>query len=662
MVVPSAEKSKLEPLRIIVTKANLESVAEKLSYKARISIDTETTGLKLYGEDRLFGLSIACDNAAYYFNFKKYESSEPFAAQVLDYADLKKFWFVWQHPHRLWYAHNAKFDLTALKKEGVELAGDLHCTWAAAKLIKNNNLNYGLDALAKEVGFEKSKAVDEYIKKHKLYHWETPPGKNKRVKIPHYVDVPFDIMSQYALQDAWITYQLGEMQVAKLKAMDQEYRKSEASLLAVYENEKKLTKVCFAMEQEGIKINRPYVLAAAGFYDDLVESFSNQFSELSGEPFKDSNKALALAFRAAGEEIKHTLKGNPSFTDDILEEMTSPLANLLRGYRDARKKSQTYFRNFLWFADPKGFIHPNMKQAGTDTGRFSYSDPNLQNLPKEEDPELPYKVRNCFIPPGEDFCLTMIDYKQMEYRLMLDYAGEHSIISQVKEGMDVHEATGNLMGVSRGPAKTLNFMLLYGGGVQKLADSLKISFREAEDLRRYYFSKLPNVRNFTEQVTARVKARRYIFNWMGRIYYFGKPFYTSEGKLVDPAFKGPNYIIQGGCADIVKVAMNSCHSFLQNRKSKMLLQVHDELLFAIHKDEFHLVPTLRILMESAYIPRYLHLACDVDHSWVSWGDKIKGYPNANNKPLPGINLKNANAKKSQASLLDMARAESPLSE
>lgn len=631
---------------MLVTKLNIKNVADQLRYEKSLALDTETTGLRPYQGDRLFSMVISSDKENYYFNFKSYGLGAP----VLDYADLtEELWHLWMQPHIIWYMHNAKFDLAMLANEGVEIAGTIHCTEVGARLLKNDLMIYSLGSLALSIGMEKSKAVDEYIKKNKLYTIVQIPGKKKKTKNLHFDQVPFDIISEYAMQDGKVTFVLGEKERLKLAELDARHREKNFFIGKVYANELSVTKTCLAMEAAGVKIDRDYVSAAADYESSLADEAAKKFEDLSGAPFKDSNKVLEKAFKAAGEPISYTEKKNASFTDELLEGMTTPLAKCLQDYRSASKKAQTYYRNFLYYADENGVIHPNMRQAGTATGRFSYSDPNLQNLPKEEDAKLKFIVRRSFVP-RDGFCFVMIDYKQMEYRLMLEYAVERGIIKNVQDGLDVHEATANLMGVSRSEAKTLNFMLLYGGGVGKLAKSLGLSLNHAEHLRNLYFSKLPRIQAFVQKAIEATKKNGYVHNWLGRIYYIDYDF----------AYKAPNYLIQGGCADIVKRAMNSCHAFLGPKKSRLLLQIHDELLFEVHESELHIVDTLKILMESAYIANHLHMACDVDHSWVSWGDKIKGCPNATNKSLPRLINAPNHAQENSKNLLDLERANSAM--
>jgi len=190
-------------------------------------------------------------------------------------------------------------------------------------------------------------------------------------------------------------------------------------------------------------------------------------------------------------------------------------------------------------------------------------------------------------------------------------------------GADVHQATADLVGITRKLAKTLNFAVLYGSGADKMAAMLGISVSEARRLKAHYFANLPYVERFIFQVRNVGRSRGYVRNWYGRHCHIARP---------DWAYILPNHLIQGGCADVVKIAMNRCDDFLLEKKarSRMILQVHDEILFEVHKNEIDLVPELQKIMEDVYPGRNgMRLEGSVEWSAKSWSakDKRKGLPN-----------------------------------
>lgn len=601
---------------MIVQQCQFQEILGRLTGAYELSLDTETTGLRPYQGDRLFAFSIGTGTDTYYFNFQSYPALAAGWQLQLDGLSSPAALALFSDSGRTWFLHNAKFDLANLDKAGVQLGGTIHCTQALARIEYNEHLSYSLDSCGERIGKPKDNAVEAYIQKQGLWRWVQLPGKKKREKDKDFTRVPLEIIGPYAERDASITMSLGVHQKTTLGIIAQSTPMGLPSILQVAENEKRLTKTLFEMEKVGITIDPSYCEEAAQFEESRYQEAARDFEQLSAIAFVDSGKSLSRAFEKVGEAYPRTEKGNPSFTDDVLESFTSPLARLVQTHRDAHRKANTYYRNFLFYADETNTIHPNIRQGGTATGRLSYSDPNLQNLNKEEDSTQPFLVRRAFVPrPNHFFC--MIDYDQMEYRLMLDYAGEMSLISKVLAGLDVHEATAKMMGTDRTKAKMLNFMLLYGGGVLKLAKALGISESEARTLREDYFSALPAIRRLIRQIMNAAEKRGYIFNWMGRRYAFPNSSF---------AYKAPNYLIQGGCADIVKAAMNLLAEYLNGKKSRMLVQIHDEILFEIHDTEARIVPDLKAIMESVYPHRHIPLTCGVEHSFKSWADKVEGYP------------------------------------
>ncbi len=619
---------------MIVRRTNFQIELVKLAKETTLAFDCETTGLYPYLGDRLFSLVLHNGTEGFYFNFQPYPGlSEDWILPRTWIPELK---IIFGNAHCLFIAHNAKFDLAMLSKEGVEIAGTVHDTEVGARMEFNRHFNYTLDACAGRIGEEKSSAVADYIKKHKLHDEIIDPGTGEKTKKPRFDKVPFDIMAPYALKDAEIAYKLGMHQLEWVKK-DISHTVRENLLLPqklqtvdnFFNTELALTKVCFAMERTGIKIDRGFCLRALEHEKGLYTKALTRFKDVSGFDLVDSPKSLQKAFDAVGEEYPRTEKGNPSFTADVLDGMTSPLAQILLDYRKAYKKAHTYYQNFLDLSDGEDRIHANMRQAGTDTTRFSYSEPNLQNLPKnsEDAPKEDFLIRRAFVPTNEEYCLVPIDYDQMEYRFMLEYAQEMSVIEKVLGGLDVHQATANQMNVTRTQAKTLNFLLLYGGGVKKLADNLGVDEFKARELRAQYFAMLPRISAFTRRVMKRAEDSELIRSWAGFPFRF--PYYMVNGQRQHYAYAAPNHLIQGGCAQVVRKAMVGCFERLRGMKSRMLVQVHDELVFEIHKSELAVIADLKDIMESAYPHKFLPLTCSVSYSWKSWADKVSGFPDGN---------------------------------
>lgn len=620
---------------MIVSRHSFDEVVAKLSCPGQYGLDSETTGLEL--SDRLFSIILADDSQGYYFNFNA--GLDHLGGSAPDELTLPRAWVlklapILEETSSLFFLHNAKFDLTMLSKEGLEVLGSVHCTQGTERLIRNNYLGgkpYSLDACAKRRGLAKDSSVDAYIKKHKLTSKVRIPGKDKAIERKHFDKVPFDVIVPYAEQDAVLARVIGLDQLKEIQKIDHTAPATAPPLQQVLANEYKLTKTCYRMEREGIRIDRPYVERALAATQKSVEIFKKDFAKLTGIEYENSPTTIKEAFKRAGIDLPLTQKGNICTNKEVLDALENPIADKIREIRGAEKLASTYYSSFLYFADHADMVHANIRQGGTETGRFSYSDPNLQNLPKEDEPEdkdKPFIVRKSFVPLNEDFCFVPIDFKQQEFRMMLDYAGERELIDAVMAGADVHEATAELVGTTRKYAKTINFGLLYGMGAPKLARALKISLSEAYELRARYFAKLPKVQRFIRTVMNTGESRGYIWNWFGFRNHISSPEY---------AYILPNHLIQGGCAQVIRVAMPRIEEHIRSNKlrSTMLAQVHDELLFQVHRSEVHHVPEFQKIMEDVYKPRNgLYLHCSVEHSLKSWGkwDQRKGYPDALSVP------------------------------
>lgn len=608
---------------MIVKKDDFAAVIKNLIQPGVRSKDTETTGLKWYDKDHLFSLIIADDENSFYFNFN--DEPDHLGKRAPEDTILPRKWLqefepVFDNKLSKWFAHNAKFDLAMLAKDGLHVTGDVHCTEAVARLINNNFMKYNLEfcvarmcADLKIESLAKSDAVWDYVIKNKLYNEIIVEGKGEPIKEVHYHRVPFEIVAPYGVNDGVIEQKLGryqEVRVERIVAKFPEFR-------ALVENEKRLTKTALHMAQTGIPFNEPHVKTAMKSEIAKIGQIEKEYIGHTGKEFVDSGVQFAEYFDSVKIPYKRTEKGNPRFDAYAMEAMPNhPVVDLIRSHRDSQKKVSTYYSSFLYYG-ANGRIHADMRQAGTATGRVSYREPNMQNVPKPDDDDPDSKlVRGCFVPPP-DHVLFMPDYDQMEYRMMLDEAEEIGVIKLILGGLDVHEATAQMMGVKRQQAKTINFLLLYGGGAQKLANALGVSLQEAKELKMLYFARLPRVKAWIYKTMKQAEINGYIRNWAGRICYMTR----------QQAYKAPNYKIQGGCADVVKIAMNNCSELIVREKynSAMSLQVHDELLFLIHKNELDLQPKIVKAMEDVYKCKHLPLTAGPGHSWTTWGEKVDGF-------------------------------------
>lgn len=569
--------------------------------------DSETTGLKAYQDSKMFSLAICDEDDAFYFNFKPYPNLSD--DLVLSFEDLKPL----TDQKKTWIAHNAKFDLHFMNKAGICPQGEIIDTEVFARLFENTHFFYSLDACAKRwLGLEKDDRVKAWMEENNAYDMRFNP-EGKSIKHYYFDLVPFEIISEYAMKDAEITWALFK------HLRDNMYENT------AHPTEIKLTSVLFEMEKTGVKIDKEFCQKAYDFHSGNVASIEADFRDTHGCEFTDSAKFLGPMFRERGFELPKTKKNNDQITDEVLSGFKDDaLAQLVLKHRDNQKRATTYFSNYLNLANPDtGIVHPNFRQSGTKTGRMSCNSPNLQNIPTDDDSAFP--IRRAFVP-REGFVFVSVDYAQMEFRLMLEYANQGELIEQIKDGHDPHDTTAELTGLDRKAAKTLNFAVLYGVGAAKLGDMLGVSADDAKNFKWKYFGALPKVKQFIRNTQDRQKQRGFVWGWTGRRYLLETYTDPETGQFYDFAYKAANSIIQGGCADICKKAMVEVHAYLKDKKSRMLLQIHDEICLEVHKHELSIVPRIQEIMEKSYEAKNMPMACSVAWSDKSLGDLIEGLP------------------------------------
>jgi DNA polymerase-1 len=600
--------------RIVANKENLGEINSLLKGFSAYSLDTETYGLKY--EDKAFSAQITNGQTSVYFNFKDYEDGTP----IVSYQDFVDTISCVDGGGVIWYIQNAKFDMRRLDMMGYELRGNIWDTWPMERLIRNNYLGYSLDDHLKRRNKAKNDTVAEYIKENGLVTSVVVDGRKTKEKIKHYDQVPPYLIIPYGLDDVEDCFFVAEDQRKYLRELN------DPKINELVITEMKLIKTVYEMEKTGIKIHRPYCEEGKIYEHGETLKCIADIEKMSGKKFKTG--PIWLKGVLDDNNIPYKVDeetGNPILDKYALQNMGTPLTDKILEMRDHEKKGGAFYSSILHLADSCDIIHPNFMVGGTDTGRFSCSNPNIQQMPKEDKPsDLENKgifVRGVFVPrPNHIF--VMMDYDQMEYRMLADYAGETDLIRKILDGLDPHTAVAQMLGIDRKSAKTINFGLLYGLGKDKLAKSLKIPAQEAVNLKNLYFSRLTRIQRLMYKIQDTAKGRGYVINKYGRRYYLDDPKF---------AYRMLNHLIQGSSADVVRHAMVKIHDYLENSglKSKMLIQVHDELLFEIHEDELHIIPMLRGIMEDEYKPHnMMTLSCGVEWSPYSWAskDRIDGIP------------------------------------
>lgn len=600
---------------MIVSRDMFLGVVGDLSDLPELVVDTETTGLRVDHGDRLFSIILSTPGSEdYYFNFHAPgDVPECFLLGPDHLAVLRDRVF---HRPRRWIGANIKFDASILAAEGIELKGELYDVLAMARVEFNDHFEYSLAACAERIGEQKLDAVAEYIKAHKLWTPEAVPGKKDIVKRPHYNKVPFDIVAPYGLQDGAVTGKLHDHQCRWLADPQNE------GLREVVRNEVRLTRTVYRMERRGVLIDRDFAGRAIRHESLRTAEAEEKWQALTGVPFMDSGPFFAKHLPPSGKRTKKSDPANPrySYDADALEKMALrgvALAQVILDWREAKKRLDLY-QGLLYYVDSHGVLRANFNQSGTKTGRFSCSWPNLQQLSKDDElTDDAFPVRRALVPrPG--YIFVMFDFDQQEYRLMLDtaqvFGGCEKIIRAIREdGLDVHQATANGAGITRSQAKTTNFSILFGAGLDLLSARLKTDRAGAARIRSAVLDGAPGIETFLRVCERTARNRGYVHNWFGRRWHCENPKF---------AFRAPNFICQGGGADVIKVGMNVVDEGIAAFDAHLVLQIHDEVVYEVRSDQAaDFVPWVKGILEKVYPYRFLPLTVGADYSVRSLADK-----------------------------------------
>ena len=498
-------------------------------------------------------------------------------------------------PHMTKVMHNASYDTGWLMAEGVNIQGPIIDTMLSAPLLDENRMSYRLDLLGKDyLGMRK----DEKVLRQAAAEWGIDP-KSEMWKLPaRYVGV-------YAEADAVLTLKLWE----RLKPMLEEQ-----SLMSVLTLEHRVLPAVIEMRMRGVKVDLDKAEQAKRELRKRANEMSDWIGRESGVKVDSwSAASVQKMFDALGLEYPRTEAGAPSFTKQFLQAMEHPVAKALVTLREMDKADSTFIDSILRY-QKNGRIHCEMHQlrsddGGTVTGRFSSSNPNLQQIPAR-DPYIKKVIRGLFVP--EDGCKWgSFDYSSQEPRLLVHFAASHpdterdplvkSIVEEYQRGdADLHQMVADMAGISRKAAKTINLGIMYGMGVGKLANQLGLSDVQAKALMAEYQEKVPFVKKLATLASTRAEREGRIRTILGRLcrfdlwepatFGYNKPMkyddaqreYGGMGRLRRAfTYKALNRVIQGSAADQNKLAMAECYE----EGLVPLLTVHDELCFNVESDE-----------------------------------------------------------------------------
>ncbi|UCB57192.1 MAG: DNA polymerase I [Candidatus Omnitrophota bacterium] len=476
--------------------------------------------------------------------------------------------------------HNLKYAKVLFSNYGITLEGMSFDTMIAAYLLDPAKLKYGLGDLALE--YLNCKLGD------------LPDAGLSRPQ----ADTENEA-AELACQNVTIIFRLSKTLKEKLK---------EKSLLSLFENiEMPLAGVLADMEREGVTLDKKLLLELSGDFEKKLNSLTREIYEMAGGSFNiNSPKQLSsvLFDKLKLPRIKRTKTGSSTDTE-VLRKLTSvhPLAQRLLEFREISKLKSTYVEGMMKLlkSSSSGKIHTSFNQTGTATGRLSSSQPNLQNIPIRT--ALGRKIRRVFVPSAGDSFLLSADYSQIELRILAHLSEDKGLISAFKEDLDIHAYTASLIfNVSvdkvsrqmRSAAKTVNFGIIYGMGAYALSKDLGIKQAQAEEFIEAYFQRYPGVRNYVKRQTEKAAKDGFVTTLMKRRRYIPQIQSPDESMRRFAQRMAINAPVQGSASDLIKAAMVNIHNALikQGHRAKMIIQVHDELVFSLPEEELEALSLL----------------------------------------------------------------------
>lgn len=507
-------------------------------------------------------------------------------------------------------SHGAKNDYKLLKKFGVTLSSLYLDTEIAGYVLDPVRDTYNYDDIAGEFLSITYPSEEEIL------------GKGKSKKLITELEIQESI--NYIGDQCYVSYAASQLMIDKIKENNQEE--------LLYKIEMPLLYVLADMEELGIKINKDELETYQKRLEESIDILTSEIYEMAGEEFNiNSPKQLGVVlFEKLGLKGGKKTKTGYSTAADILEKLKvdNPIVEKILTYRQLVKLKSTYADGLLNVMNKETHrIYSTFNQTITATGRISSTEPNLQNIPIRL--ELGRELRKVFIPE-EDYIFVDADYSQIELRLLAHISGDETLINAFKNGQDIHRLTASqVFGVpfdevtstQRSNAKAVNFGIVYGIGAFSLSQDLNITRKEADAYIKGYFEKYPNVKKYLDTTIENAEKDGYVTTIFNRRRYMPE---LKSNNFIMKSFGervAMNMPIQGSAADIIKIAMVKVYNRLkeENLKSKLILQVHDELLLEVHKDEVKIVTDiLKYEMEHA-VDLSITLEADV-HSGLTWYD------------------------------------------
>ena len=639
---------------LVLNDTQFNNAVETLSNHDSWVIDCETNGLDAYSYHQLCGVGVAIPDSTFYFPFRHQSLGGNLDSMYLEplFEEMNKIKRV--------LAYNLKFDVPFLEKEGL-IAEDkqLIDVIVMARLTESSIVDTLTltETISRRFGANNA-----------AYDKETKQTLVKNRWNRDFSMCPTEILGPYCEKDAYWTLKVYEDSLAKIKKSGQE---------DVWEMQINLTRVLLDMEKQGIRIDGRYASSVLDKLNERSTQIRKRIEDIAGTVFNiSSTRQGGGFFNSVGiHSPMQTASGAEAWNEGSLVQINHPVAGLIRQYRTLQKLKSTYIEPYL----ETPVMHTTFANWGTVTGRLSSRGPNLQNIPRNHfklydvdftDEELQdvrdrvgatiaskggsasdsdklsddvikswgfmgdesldesdsgqVSIRRLFVP-RPNYKLVSYDYSQMEVRMFMYYVGNPAMLELMKEGdVDFHgEAAKMAFKVDedsadfkfyRQLAKTITFGVIYGIGKNKLAQQLKTTPEEAARYKKEYFANIKGSKKFFDTVVRMIARRGWVQNKFGRIYKVP----------ADKGYKAVNYLIQGTSADLLSERMIEVADYLENKKSGMILQVHDEIICEIHDDEYmEVAPAIRQLLVENSLGLPLHVDMEIcDPSWATKKDLV----------------------------------------
>lgn len=581
---------------LIDTPEKLEQIKPKLLACTDPCVDTETTGLSIFGNakrkrDVVIGIAIDDGTDAYYFPFRHAQGTN------LPMECMEFFQRYLSDNHRTYGGWNYNYDLHMMAFDGIEIAPNFEDAMLAVHLLNENEPDFKLKSTSDRYHIGEG-SLQESILEEKVYkecqrlgvECSKSPNAANNTKSMMYMLPPEDV-EPYATDDVRLTRGILDMVRPALEHY---------GLYQIWKQINYYSYIITLMEHRGMHID-----------PNIIQRYQIEAEEKYADSQRRLNEAAGFELNPNSPkkvcEFLHVSSSSAEKLEEVIDAggRDADNAKLVQEARGWKSVDSRYYTPYLQSMDAENNLHCSLNLIGTYTGRLSCSNPNLQAVAKHTEV---FKVKDVFTArPG--YLMAQADYKQAEMRLVTHYTKDPLMKQLIEDNADLHSETANRLGIPRQAAKRLNFSVIYGIGAKHLSESLRVEFAVAKDYLEKYHSLYPGFRKLMYQCEDFAKQYGYIQMWSGRLRHFNVP-------EADP-HKAMSNLIQGGVAEIVRVAISRLYPAMADIGARMLMQVHDSIIFEIPEDSINTaLPTIQLIMEDFdFDPKP---GVDIEYGY-SWG-------------------------------------------